>query len=62
LENNDELSRAAEQAEARDARLAAGILAGAKALRNIIIAEETRDMWRQIRSMEDEHDQGVTSV
>jgi hypothetical protein len=40
LENNDELSRAAEQAETRDARLAAGDLAGAKALRNIIIADE----------------------
>jgi hypothetical protein len=48
LENNDELSRAAEQAEARDSRLAAGDLAGAKAIRNIIIAEETREMWRQI--------------
>jgi hypothetical protein len=62
LENNDNLSRAAEQAETREARLEAGDLAGAKALRNIIIAEETREMWRQTRSMEDEHDQGVTSV
>jgi hypothetical protein len=62
LENNEELSRADEQAETLDARLAAGDLAGAKALRNIIIAEETREMWRQVRSMEDEHDQGVTSV
>jgi hypothetical protein len=62
LENNDDLSRAAEQAETHEARLAAGDLAGAKALWNIIIAEETREMWRQIQCMEDEHDQGVTSV
>jgi hypothetical protein len=39
------------EAETREARLAAGDLAGAKALRNIIIAEETQEMWRQIRSM-----------
>jgi uncharacterized protein YdcH (DUF465 family) len=44
LENNNKLSRATEQAETRKARLAAGDLAGAKALRNIIIAEETREM------------------
>jgi hypothetical protein len=48
VENNNKLSRATEQAETREARLAAGDLAGAKALRNIIIAEETREMWRQI--------------
>jgi hypothetical protein len=41
LEDNDKISRAAEQAETREARLAAGDLAGVKALRNIIIAEET---------------------
>jgi hypothetical protein len=48
LENNDKLSRAAEPAETHEARLAAGNLSGAKALQNIIIAEETREMWRQI--------------
>jgi hypothetical protein len=48
VENNNKLSRATEQAETREARLAAGDLAGAKAPRNIIIAEETREMWRQI--------------
>jgi hypothetical protein len=62
LENNNKLSRAAELAETREARLAAGDLAGAKALQNIITAEETREMWRQIKSMDDEHDQGVTTV
>jgi len=62
LETNDKISRATEQAEAKEARLAAGDIAGAKALRNIIIAEETREMWKQIRSMEDASDQGVTTV
>jgi hypothetical protein len=62
LENNDKLGRATEQAETREARLVAGDLAGAKALWNIIIAEDTREMWRQVQSMEDEHDQGVTTV
>jgi hypothetical protein len=62
LENNDNLSRAAKKAETCEAHLAAGDLAGAKALRNIIIAGETREMWRQIRSMEDKHDQGMTWV
>jgi hypothetical protein len=62
LENNDKLSRTTKQAETREAPLAAGDLAGAKALRNFIILEETPEMWRQIQSMEDEHDQGVTSV
>jgi exonuclease III len=62
LEDNEKISRATEQEETRAARLAAGDLAGAKALRNIIIAEETREMWKQIRSMDNEHDQGVTTV
>jgi hypothetical protein len=62
LETNYKLCRAAEQAETRKAHLAAGDLAGAKALWNIIIAEETREMWRQIKSMDDKHDQGVTMV
>jgi hypothetical protein len=61
LENNDKLSRAAKQAETCEARLAAGDLAGAKALRNIIIVEETQEMWRQVQSMGNEHDQGMTT-
>jgi hypothetical protein len=59
LESNNKLS---EQAETHEARLAAGDLAGAKALQNIIIEEETREMLRQIKSMNNEHNQGVTTV
>jgi hypothetical protein len=39
-----------------------GEKAGAKAIRNIMIAEETREMWRQLRSIDPTEDSGVSSI
>ncbi|KAG7344321.1 hypothetical protein IV203_022329 [Nitzschia inconspicua] len=42
--------------------LAEGEKAGTTALRNIIVAEETKDMWRQLRSLNAVGDQGITTI
>ena len=56
---NDIQVRAEEQQEQLDARLAAGDKAGARVPRNIIIAEEMRVMWAQIRAIEKSNDAGL---
>lgn len=54
--------RKAEQREILAAKTAAGAAVGSRALRNIIVAEETKEMWRQLRALEGQADRGVTNV
>jgi hypothetical protein len=39
-----------------------GDRAGAKAIRNIRVAEETKEMWRQLRSLQHRPESGITTV
>ena len=43
-------------------RLQQGDRAGAKAIRNIQVAEETKEMLRQLRSLQNRPDSGITTV
>jgi hypothetical protein len=54
--------RCAEQEQAIQERMIRGERAGAKALRNIKIAEESREMWRQLGTLKSKTDQGVSSI
>ncbi|KAG7367974.1 endonuclease/exonuclease/phosphatase family protein [Nitzschia inconspicua] len=54
--------RRSEQEAQLQARLADGEKAGAIALRNIMVAEETKEMWRQLRALNPVGDQGITTI
>jgi hypothetical protein len=62
IEKDAVTARKQEQDLLLEAQLEAGDKAGAKALRNIIIAEETKEMWKQLRALDSTADQGVTTV
>ena len=51
-----------EQQARLNLRLQQGDRAGAQAIRNILVAEETKEMWRQLRSLSPPHDSGITTV
>ena len=54
--------RRREQDAQVESRLQAGDKVGARAIRNMKIAEETREMWRQLRALDQAKDGGITSV
>lgn len=62
LERQSVEKRRQEQHDLLHQRRMLGDKAGAKALRNIMIAEETKEMWRQLGQLERRGDQGVSSV
>ena len=62
IEKNADKHRKDEQQAAADARKLAGDMIGAKAIRNIMIAEEMKQMWRKLRCLSGTSDQGVSKV
>ena len=62
LEKNANELRRSEQRQDVETRLAAGDKVGAKAVRNILVAEEIKEMYHQIRAMEDKHDRHIHSL
>ena len=54
--------RRQEQLANIEMRLQKGDRAGAKAIRNIMAAEETKEMWKQIKALNPNQDGGITTV
>jgi hypothetical protein len=54
--------RKGEQQARLDLLLQQGERAGAQAIRNIMVAEETKEMWRQLRTLNPTPDSGLTTV
>ena len=62
LESQAVTLRRQDQESAYQALLLAGEKAGAKAIRNIMHAEELKEMWRQLHSLEFKEDAGISSI
>ncbi|KAG7342331.1 hypothetical protein IV203_007424 [Nitzschia inconspicua] len=54
--------RRSEQEAQLQARLAEGEKAGDIAIRNIMVAEESKDIWRQLQSLNPVGDQEITTI
>jgi hypothetical protein len=54
--------RKGEQQARLDLLLQQGERAVAQAIRNIMVAEETKEMWRQLRTLNPTPDSGLTTV
>jgi hypothetical protein len=62
LEKDAVQQRRVEQSARLDLCLRQGDRAGARAIRNIMVAEETKEMWRQLRHLDSPSDSGLTTL
>ena len=62
LEQNAMQHRRDEQAAQLESRLKAGEVTEAKAIRTIMIAEDTKEMWRQLKALRPNQESGISSI